>query len=759
MNDGPPRTLITALPASRTGMIGAAAVLAMATVAVHMNGLDGPFLPDDVEAIVENPHTRVLLPLMRSMWAPNDTSMAGRPIPSLSLAFNYAVGKLEPRGYHVFNLAVHFSCVLAAFAVLRRLFRLVGYAVARPVASDAAAFSTALLWGVHPLWTECVNYVVVRTELMMGLFLLLTVYCFLRSAGAGDAHDSAGTGAPASRIAKRVWAFAAVGSCAAGMLCKEVMVVAPVLVLLIDRMFLADGFVAALKRRGTLYGGLALTWGILAALLLTSSRSASAGFGLKGLGPLEYLNSQWAAIVMYLKLTLFPAPLVVDYHDWPRPGFTAALPHLSLVAILATAGVWAFVKRHWIGLAAAWFFVILAPSSSIIPIATELAAERRVYLPSIAVIALVVVTAGALIRRAFASNGAACPAVGALLLTTAAGALGVTTFLRNRDYQSAISIWEDTVRKRPGNSRAHVNLGVARAAAGQFDSAMNAYRKALELDPRDDLACINLGEALSRTGRRDEARGAYARAIELVPTRYGAHYNLGMICLQDRDPESAIRHLAEAVRLRPLDARMHRGLGRALLDAGRKDEADRAFATALKLDPEDTSALLSQAHALRQQGRLEDAATLCEQALAIDPRNATAHHQLAVISLLRGRLAEFVHAMQTAIELRPDFVEALGSLAWVLASADDAMIRDPLQAESLAARAVRLTEERDAMMLRSLAAALAAQGRFDEAIATAERAKSAAQIRGQSRVAQEMEIHLKRYRDRLSWRLDRYPGG
>ena len=120
---------------------------------------------------------------------------------------------LQPWSYHVFNLAIHLSAGLVLFGLLRRV-----------LGTSVASYLTALLWLVHPLQTESVMYVTQRTELMAGLFLMLTLYCFVRSVG--------------SPVVRR-WELAAVSACVLGVGCKEVVAVAPVLVLVYDRLFIA----------------------------------------------------------------------------------------------------------------------------------------------------------------------------------------------------------------------------------------------------------------------------------------------------------------------------------------------------------------------------------------------------------------------------------------------------------------------------------------------------------------------------------------
>ena len=90
--------------------------------------------------------------------------------------------------------------------------------------------------------------------------------------------------------------------------------------------------------------------------------------------------------------------------------------------------------------------------------------------------------------------------------------------------------------------------------------------------------------------------------------------------------------------------------------------------------------------------------------------------------LARGDLAEARSQLYDAIRLRPDYVDALSDLAWMLATASDARVRDAAEALRLAKHAADLTGQRDAGILETLAAAYAEGGQFDDAVRTVEQA-------------------------------------
>src|SRR5687768_17581762 len=198
-------------------------LLAVAVVVVYANSLANPFVLDDEAAIVQNPTIRSLTDLGAVLRPVPDSPVAGRPLVNLSFAINYAAGGLDPRGYRAWNMGVHLMCALLAFALIRHTLALPR--VRRHLDADEGtlAFGAALLWAVHPLNSEVVNYLSQRTESMMAGCLLLAMYASARAIGR--------TG-PADAPPPAAWRWTAILVCALGALCKESIAIAPALVVL-----------------------------------------------------------------------------------------------------------------------------------------------------------------------------------------------------------------------------------------------------------------------------------------------------------------------------------------------------------------------------------------------------------------------------------------------------------------------------------------------------------------------------------------------
>ncbi|NQU10975.1 tetratricopeptide repeat protein, partial [bacterium] len=565
-------------------------------------------------------------------------TLAGRPVAALSFLLNRCWTADAVWSYHLVNLLVHLA---AGLLLWRTAVRTLGFPrVPAAIRADAEAlgFAVALIWLVHPLATEAVTYLVQRTESLMAMFFLATLYLAIRAAGSPTPGR---------------WHAAAVGTCALGMGCKEVMVVCPLVILAYDHVFLPGPWRERWRRRRGLYLGLAATWFWLGFLVATTPRPAT-GFGFGALTPWTYLKTEAGVVVHYLQLCFWPHPLVIDYADWPLAGpLVTVLPWAIPLALLALVAVVGSLARSPWGFLGLWFFLILAPTSTVLPSLEEVAAERRMYLPLAAVTTAVVVATRWLAQQAGQRLGvsarrlATCEA--GLLVVVVTG-LGGATWQRNQDYRSAIGIWQDAVAKRPQNHRAHDHLGAVLAAAGSGEQAADHFRMALRLRPRFTRSHLNLAALLSQQGRRAEA----------------------------------IDQLRTAARARPDQADVHHQLGFLLGVAGQQEDAIAEYRVALRLDPGAAGPNLDLGIAFGRQGDLAAAAEHFQAALARDPNLMEAHFNLAgVLPTLGNPDAALPHYAAAArlAPADPDVQRQWGRLLARLGRSAEARLRLALALE------------------------------------------------------------------------------
>ena len=600
-------------------------MIATAGVVAYLNAFATPFVFDDEPSILANPSIRSFA----HAWSPpvnGGITVAGRPLLNFSFAVNYAISGTDPWSYHIANLLVHLMAGVLLFVVVRRT--LVRPALAAKFGPHAfeIALLAALLWTVHPLQTESVTYVVQRAESLMGMFFLLTLWCFIRASEEGAA---------------RHWRWGAVLACGAGMATKEVMVVAPLIVLLYDRTFVAGSFRAAWRERAGLHGALAATWLLLAGCVV-SAGSRGGTFALSDPRAWwRYDLTQFVAVLHYLRLAVWPHPLVIDYGTFWVGEPLAVLPSAVVIMALFVASVVALVRWPIWGFLGAWFFLLLAPSS-VLPGTIQMIVEHRMYLPLAALVVLGS-TAG------YARWGRRT----AVILGAAALVLLAVTVRRNQDYSSAIRLFEDTVAQRPGNARAMALLADYYRRVGQSEKARAWLERSNAIEPGVSAVLNNLGTVCQELGDYAAAVGHFEAALALQPANATTLSNLGNALVLAGRADAGIAKLEAALKLAP-DLALTRGnLANVLTEQGRATEAVAQLEIQLKNGPDDAEAHANYARALQALGRGAEAIAQLEVAVRLQPRDGAWHNRLGAALGRAGRMREALEQFQEAIRLNP----------------------------------------------------------------------------------------------------------
>ena len=625
------------------------ALLVCAAAAVYWNGLDAPFFWDDVTAIVDNATIRSLWPPWNALVPPLETPVSRRPLVNLSFALNYSLHAYDVRGYHVVNLGIHVLTACVLFAVTRRALSADPVRAAFRSQAWLIALAAAVWWALHPVASEIVNYTTQRTTALAALLFLMTVYASQR----------------ALEVRHRArWQAAAVIACVCGVAAKEFVAVAPLVVVLYDRAFAFGSFRRALTHRRLLYGLLATSWMLLGAILLLRPHS-TVGFGA-GVSPWMYAMNQAGMILRYLHLALWPDALVLDY-GLPR---TVQLSEvwasvLGVAMLLAGASV-ALVRWPKVGFLCVAFFLLLAPTSSVIPIATEVGSERRMYLP-LAVLATLLAVAGAWLiehlrlrvpPRFHRMVTAGCVVLAAGWVT----ALALRTVHRNEEFATRVSLWRSSVERWP-HGRARALYAEALVDAQQRDSALGQLRLAVHDFPKARFA---LGTELAADGRYGEAvreLSAFITSESRSSNRFRARMLRGRILVEQSRFDEAIGEYRALVQLRPAVAEPRIRLAHALASSGQPEAAAARYRQALELDPRSHPARVGLAQLLLQEGSIRDAAVQAEAAVALNPRSASSHNLLGVALAMDGRLADAVPHFREAVAIDPQDRQARDNLA------------------------------------------------------------------------------------------------
>jgi Tfp pilus assembly protein PilF len=404
---------------------------------------------------------------------------------------------------------------------------------------------------------------------------------------------------------------------------KEVMVSAPLMVLLFDRAFVGESWPELWRKRRGLHFALFSTWLLLAFLVLRSgTRGGTAGFGIN-VTPWAYALTQFEAVTRYVALSFWPYPLIFDYGVVWVHRVSDVLPYVGAVAALVTGTIVAWRRWPTVGWLGILFFAVLSPTSSIVPGNRQTIAEHRMYLPLAAISSLVV--CGAYLA---ASHRRRAQVLGWAGLATAA-AFGALTVRRNEDYRSEVALYRDTALKRPENGFARYNLGKAYAEAGHHAAAVPEYEAALPLLADAPGIHYNLANSFTALGRTDDA----------------------------------IRHYEAALRAEPHYGRAHFNFANLLVEIGRKEEAAVHFAKAVEADPLFLEARVNLGAVLLDLGRAEEARVQLEEVLQHEPRHVLALFNLGNVCLIEQRWTDAIHFFATVITIQPDLAVARERLA------------------------------------------------------------------------------------------------
>ena len=380
-------------------------------------------------------------------------------------------------------------------------------------------------------------------------------------------------------------------------------------------------------------------------------------------------------VVEYLGLSLWPVALVFDY-GIPEPVALADVwASVGAIVLLAGLGVAALWRRPGIGFWVAWFFITLAPASSIFANPSEVGADHRMYLPLVAVV-VGVVYAGyfaarslqerteAMAKRLPARLARWLPA--AVTVMVLAGLAGLT-IARNDEYGSSLRLWETVVERRP-HARAHASLAAELRRARRSEEALRYLRLAAPDWPDARPA---LASALAERGDLDEAIAqleAFTRLKPRAANIVAAREQLAFALLRQEQPDRALAELFTVAAEMPTYVLGRVNLATVLTSLGRHEEAITQYREALRLLPTQSVALTGLGDSLEAVGRVEEALEALREAVQADSLNAVAWHNLLRLLSTQERFSELEYESRRVLSFAPEDAEAHNMLGIALAS-------------------------------------------------------------------------------------------
>lgn len=676
------------------------------------------------------------------------------PLTWLSYMLDAQIYGMSPGGFHLTNLLFHTANSLLLFLLLKSMTQRLW-----PSALVAAVFA----W--HPLHVESVAWVSERKDVLSTFFFLLTLFSYHRYVT--EHRDSRQVPNKRSHyyLLSILFFMLALAS-------KQMVVTLPCVLLLLDvwplqRISLNSG------RKELASSALVLMLEKLPFFIIAFAASAVAFAVQKAGGSVSSLE----AFPMRLRIanSLFAYVAYISNIFWPAnlaPVYPMSSQY-SLVGILAAAmflgGVSAFVvfrvrQNPFLSVGWFWFIGTLVPVIGLVQVGAQARADRYTYIPSIGLsIALIwaVDAASRYLPRRFQMLAVPTIAAFAALLVCTRVQVGYwhdseklfrhaiaavphnylgynclgTALDRLGRKDDALSAWKEALRLAPYFPEAQYNLGTSLLTQGRLLEALPHLEAAVHETPNNANARENLGNAYLKLDRLESATAQYASAAALAPDNAVFLQVLGSVLVRQSKWSEAALVLTEALRLDPKSADANRNLGIARINQGKRAEAIRLFSEAVRIEPDSSDNRFNLGLAFLEDNQPGRAAAQFAQCLRADPNETRSHYRLGVALSQQHQVKDAIFHFHEALRLTPEFPDAMNELARLLACASEDELRDGAGAVKLAEKACAMTNNQQANMLTTLAAAYAEVGRFPEAIVAAQRARDLAASNGQGALA------------------------
>ncbi len=664
---------------------------------------------------------------------------------------------LNPFPYHLLNVLLHAASAVLLWRILQLL-------------KIRGAWLGAALWAVHPVIVQSVGWITELKNTQSCVFYLLAILFFLKwkdQGGAVSRPPQRQTGGRRSLLFALSLLFFLLAT-----LSKPSVVMLP--------------FVLALCiwwMRGKIRWRDMLT--LIPFALISGLASAwtiwEQKFHARAIGPdwaqtfPERLIIAGKAIWFYLGKLLWPHPLIFIYPRWEVDS-SKVVAYLPLLAALAgLAALW-FIRAKWgraVLFAAAYYVISLFPVLgffSVFFFRYSFVSDHFQYLASMGPLALagagIAIVLGRFCekRAAMVSQSDAVPRAVTTIATSrqrlvlSGGlcgillvSLGFLTWRQTAEYHNLFSLYTATLQKNPGCWMAHYNLGIVLSEQGETDQAIDHYRRAVGLRPDYAEAHYNLGRLLVEQSQFDDAIAHYERAAAINPADAETQNNLGVTLFGIGRADDAIAHYQKALEILPDYAEASCNLANALIAKGDFDGAIARYTACLAAMPDQEEARYNLASALLRKGRTDEAIIQYQKVLEMHPESADAHANLGSAWLAKGYVRDAIEEYTRALQIAPENLAALSNLAWLLATSADPSLRNGSEAVRLAERAdsAGSRSETHPTILRILAAAYAEAGQFAAAKETAQNALQAANVQGNTALADALQSDLALYDLRL----------
>jgi tetratricopeptide (TPR) repeat protein len=675
--------------------LGAFAACLSASLAVYWPALHGGYIWDDRDIyIVNNPLLRQSDGLYR-FWFTTEP-LDYYPLAYTVYWFGARLWGLDPFGFHLVNVVVHALSATFLAWTLQRL-------------SFPAPALVGLLFALHPMNVESVAWIAQLKTCMAGMFAFAAAGFFLRG-----------------------WNAAALLCFVLSLSSKPIAIAFPVAVLVYG--WWRDGLITrSIVRRSSPFFVASLVFGAVGVYF--QQANAIGPTMIRADSMLSRLLASTWAVWFYAWKGLVPVNLMFVYPRWDvaAAGMFAYVPGAALLALAAILWLKRRVWGRTPAAAVALFLLMILPSSGLVDVyywRYAYVGDHYAYQALPVVITAAVGVGWILLRRWRTNRAGPEPMVFARLAALAVmGFLGVQSLRLSKDYKHEATLWEATLRRNPEAWLAHTNLAARLIEQDELRKAERHAIAAYRLRPDLGESHNNLGLLLSRSERHDEAVERFRAAVERSPYDHTMWGNLGVELARIGRDEEALEALRKAVEV--VAETPSRGLknvrplceyANQLSLMGRQDESLALFKEAAALRPDEPLVPIGIGHLHARKGDYRDAAVEYRRAVERSPGNPNA---LLNLARMQEKLGELDASYKNFDEAgRHGSTEALMAVVWIRAASPRPEFRDP-------PRALLDVERKQpvgvfaAMVHDAHAAALAANGRFADAVQANDRALAA----------------------------------
>ena len=599
---------------------------------LYRGSLPADFQYDDYPSIVDNPFIKHLN--IAVIWSFDPS----RFLTNLTFALNYWVGGLKVFWWHMINVLIHAVNAFLVFRLTMVTFqapRLQKYFT--PTNRFPIALGTAIFFLVHPIQTQSVIYMVQRSTLLAALFCFATVYAYAQ----GNLTHKKGYYVKAA-----LYSFL-------GMFTKPLFMIVPIILLMYDLSFF--GLQKKFDKKRIITAALwTLPLWVIPVLMGQDRLVALASEGLQAVSLAGRLFNQPQAILIYLRLLVFPAYQNFDYDLTLAKSMgdpTVLLP----LAALALAVIYAVLARRdqpWLLFSLGWFFIALSPVI-LFPLPDHIF-EHWIYLSTYGFFLSVCIILNKLCRKGWWYT---------LAVILIGAGLSVLTYHRSCVWKDAIVLLQDVVAKSPLKARAHNNLGLAYYRKGMTAEAKEQYRIAITLNPNDFNAKNNLAFMDYEKGSLAQAKVMFEQLIQQAPFYVESYINLANVYVRLGGYDQALKYFDQARQMAPNHSAIYTGLGNAYQEMHEFPQAKTEFQKAIWLKPESALAYYNLGNVYFKEGNFYEALFNYHHALRIQPDLAEAHHNMGNIYYYFGDYTGAIERYKLAAQYDPAMAEAYFNLA------------------------------------------------------------------------------------------------